>query len=78
MASKISLETEAIKKSTSDKVGKVFSGVIGFFASYIMALLIGWRFALLLMAILPFMLVLGAMLGVFFGGNVHAEMNAYA
>jgi hypothetical protein len=43
-----------------------------------MAFIIGWRFTLLLMAIFPFMLVLGAMLGAFFGGNVHAEMNAYA
>jgi ABC-type multidrug transport system fused ATPase/permease subunit len=78
MASKISLETEAIKKSTSDKVGKIYSGVIGFFASYAMALFIGWRFTLLLMVCLPFMMILGAMLGVFFGGHVHKEMNAYA
>ena len=78
MASKISLETEAIKKAVSDKVGKVYSGFIGFFASYIMAFFISWKFTLCLMALLPFMIVLGAMLGAFFGNFVSKEMNAYA
>ena len=78
MASKISLETEAIKKAVSDKVGKVYSGIIGFFASYTMGLLISWKFTLCLMALLPFMMILGALLGILFGGNVNAEMNAYA
>lgn len=78
MASKISLETEAIKKAVSDKVGKVYSGFVGFFASYTMGLLISWKFTLCLMALLPFMIILGAMLGYLFGGNVNAEMNAYA
>ena len=78
MASKISLETEAIKKAVSDKVGKVYSGIIGFFIAYAMALLISWKFTLCLMALLPFMIMLGRLLGVAFSGNVSAEMNAYA
>lgn len=43
-----------------------------------MALAIGWKFTLMLMAIFPFMMIFGAMLGVFFGAHVQDEMKAYA
>jgi ABC-type multidrug transport system fused ATPase/permease subunit len=63
IASKISTEVDVIQAGIGEKIGELCHAVMTFFIGYIIAFLIGWEYALILLGAIPMMLLSGIIMG---------------
>lgn len=77
MATKISKETEAIQRGSSDKMGQIVGNTIGFFAGFVFAFIWGWEFTLILMGVAPFLSITIVIMIWGFTSGIKEEMKAY-
>lgn len=78
MGSRIAKEVSGIQRGIGEKFGNIFMSVSSFILGYAFAFYFGWILTLILLAGLPVMLCVGALLGVSVQGGIVEQMKSYA
>jgi len=78
MASKISSECSAIQRAIGDKFGQILQSIGGVVFGFGISFIWGWKLTLILMAFIPLIAVLGAMIGKLFVAGLQQNLKAYS
>lgn len=78
MAAKIAKEVSAIQRGLGEKVGNTIMSVSMFFGGFAFAFVWGWKLALILLGVFPFLICTGAGMSMSLESGVTQMMRAYA
>ena len=78
MASRISKETAAIQRGLGEKVAMTFMSIVGFVLSFILGFYLGWLFACILLAGVPFLMIVGSFMGDAMEDGMVEAMKSYS
>ena len=60
------------------KIGFICGGTVSFFASFIMAFILGWKLSLIYLGTVPFMGMFGIMIGILYKTGIARSIKVYA
>ena len=78
MSAKIAKEIGAIQRGLGEKVGLILVRINIIIIGFVLAYITGWKLALILSGVIPFLLLTGVAMGIATSSGVVQQMRAYS